>query len=116
MNQDDAAELRRLRWHCRRGMLELDHLLLGFLERGYTALMAEDRTLFKRLLLCQDQDLSDWLMSRRAPSDRELRRMVQHVVAVAGASGSEQAPQTEIMSQTSKQPHNAHEHQPIPSA
>ncbi|MDJ0806588.1 MAG: succinate dehydrogenase assembly factor 2, partial [Gammaproteobacteria bacterium] len=35
---NDDAELNRLRWQCRRGMLELDLLLLGFLETRYPRL------------------------------------------------------------------------------
>lgn len=81
---DDDEELRRLRWHCRRGMLELDHLLLTFLDRGYRALAGDDRARFVRLLECQDQDLSDWLMRRRAGDDPELQRIVDHVVDIAG--------------------------------
>jgi len=44
------AELNRLRWHCRRGMLELDLLLEGFLDEGYTDLDDDGRRLFARLL------------------------------------------------------------------
>lgn len=32
----------RLRWACRRGMLELDVLLMPFVEEGYDALSAEE--------------------------------------------------------------------------
>lgn len=86
-NRDADEEIRRLRWHCRRGMLELDHLLLGFLDHGYTDLDPEARLSFKRLLDCQDQDLSDWLMSRRAPVDPELKAMIQQILKVAAAPG-----------------------------
>lgn len=85
-------EMRRLRWHCRRGMLELDHLLLGFVAHGYFALGAQERKCFKDLLECQDQDLSDWLMARRVPEDPERQAMVQHIVDVAGASKRHDSP------------------------
>jgi len=87
-NPDGGAQLRRLRWHCRRGMLELDHLLLGFLDLGYASLDADQRVLFGRLLECRDQDLSDWLMSRRVPDDPGLDAMVRRIIAVAGASAT----------------------------
>lgn len=75
--------MRRLRWQCRRGMLELDHLLMGFLELGYRDLDPVRRAEFVALLGQQDQDLSDWLMSRRVPEDPRVRDLVRHIVAVA---------------------------------
>ncbi len=75
-------ELRRLRWQCRRGMLELDHLLSGFLDRGYRDLDARGRTEFLALLDNQDQELSDWFMSRSIPEDPVVRDLVRHIVAV----------------------------------
>jgi antitoxin CptB len=75
-------ELRRLRWQCRRGMLELDHLLSGFLDRGYRDLDASGRTEFLALLDNQDQELSDWFMSRSIPEDPVVRDLVRHIVAV----------------------------------
>jgi antitoxin CptB len=75
-------ELRRLRWQCRRGMLELDHLLSGFLDRGYRDLDASGRTEFLALLDNQDQELSDWFMSRSIPDDPVVRDLVRHIVAV----------------------------------
>lgn len=75
-------DLRRLRWQCRRGMLELDHLLSGFLDRGYRDLDASGRTEFLALLDNQDQELSDWFMSRSIPEDPVVRELVRHIVAV----------------------------------
>src|SRR5690554_7350317 len=37
------VEKKRLYWHSRRGMLELDVLLVPFLEEAYPSLDAEDR-------------------------------------------------------------------------
>jgi antitoxin CptB len=76
-------EIRRLRWQCRRGMLELDHLLMRFLELGYRDLDPQRRAQFVELLGCQDQDLSDWFMSRRIPEDTGRADLVRHVVEVA---------------------------------
>lgn len=78
-----AESLRRLRWQCRRGMLELDHLLLSFLERGYGDLDPAGRAEFLELLGEQDQDLSDWFMSRRVPQDAKTAALVDHILAVA---------------------------------
>ena len=81
-----TADLSRLRWQCRRGMLELDHLLLRFLDLGYTDLDADGRAAFTRLLGQQDQDLSDWFMGRRTPEDAETAETIALVLRVASAT------------------------------
>jgi antitoxin CptB len=80
---DTDQEIRRLRWQCRRGMLELDHLLERFLDLGYGDLNASERLTFLLLLDAQDQTLSDWFMARVAPPDREMRALVRRIVEVA---------------------------------
>ncbi len=81
-SSDDEQEIRRLRWQCRRGMLELDHLLDTFLDRGYADLTAEERRSFVRLLGEQDQRLSDWFMARSEPPDPTLRALVERIIEV----------------------------------
>jgi antitoxin CptB len=75
------AETARLRWQCRRGMLELDLLLNRFLETGFTRLEAAGRADFVRLLGYQDQIIHDWLMGRAVPADAALRRLVAAIRA-----------------------------------
>lgn len=89
---DPSAELRRLRWQCRRGMLELDHLLLRFLDLGYPTLDPTRQEQFAALLRRQDQDLSDWFMARREPEDPEVAALVRHIVAVASEPGGSARP------------------------
>jgi antitoxin CptB len=79
---ETELEIRRLRWQCRRGMLELDHLLDRFLDLGYRDSSPAQRLAFVRLLGEQDQRLSDWFMSRTEPPDIELRDLVRHIVGV----------------------------------
>jgi antitoxin CptB len=83
MSAPSEEEIRRLRWQCRRGMLELDHLLLRFLELGYADLDAGRRGELTALLRQEDQDLSDWFMGRREPEDSRVAALVRHIVAVA---------------------------------
>lgn len=69
----------RLRWQCRRGMLELDVLLGGFLEDAYTSLSAQEQALFVKLLECSDQDLFMWLTGKTQPTDPDIILMVEKV-------------------------------------
>ena len=84
MTESSEAVIRRLRWQCRRGMLELDHLLRRFLDLGYSDLDSERQGEFAALLREQDQDLGDWLMGRRDPENAQVAALVRHIIAVAG--------------------------------
>lgn len=69
----------RLRWACRRGMLELDLLLLPFLEQQYDQLTLQQQQDFQQLLSCQDQDLYQWLLGRGVPDQENLQAVAQKV-------------------------------------
>ncbi|HZP89286.1 MAG TPA: succinate dehydrogenase assembly factor 2 [Burkholderiales bacterium] len=58
------GELDRIRWHCRRGLLELDLVLAKFLERWLPALNDEELQAFKRILEQSDNDLWDQICGR----------------------------------------------------
>jgi antitoxin CptB len=61
---NDSVELRRLRWRCRRGLLELDVLLSNFLEQGYPDLSPEEQANFARLIeTTDDAELMRWLVN-----------------------------------------------------
>ena len=66
----------KLKWACRRGMLELDILLEPFVDEAYDALSMEKRAVFQRLLTCEDPDLFAWFMGHKECEDAELADMV----------------------------------------
>lgn len=73
---DKAAPLR---WACRRGMLELDLLLGQFLDNGFQALTAEEKTVFTELLDATDQDLYAWLLGRWPASEPRFEPLLQKI-------------------------------------
>ncbi|HKB60186.1 MAG TPA: succinate dehydrogenase assembly factor 2 [Gallionellaceae bacterium] len=56
-------ELERVRWRCRRGMLELDIVLGRFVERHYEELDKAGREAFDALLDMPDAELWDIITS-----------------------------------------------------
>jgi len=76
----EDVELNRLYWHSRRGMLELDVLLVPFVREVYPHLNDVDRDLYRRLLTCEDQDMFGWFMQRAESEDPELQRMVRMIL------------------------------------
>ena len=62
-----AKDVERLRWRCRRGMLELDLVLAAFLERHAAGLSAQELEQLQQLLDYSDNDLWELVMGRREP-------------------------------------------------
>lgn len=69
----------RLRWACRRGMLELDVLLGNFLTEVYILLTEQEKSLFERLLAENDQNLFMWLTGKEICHDSELAAMIGRI-------------------------------------
>lgn len=72
----DAQELNRLRWQCRRGLLELDLVLERFLERHGDHLQGENLAGFKLLLEYTDNDLLDLIRARAECRDTRLAEVL----------------------------------------
>ena len=77
MSED--AELKRLRWRCRRGMKELDQLLVRWLDSEYASASERERGVFLKLLDCEDDRLWRWFLGYEAPPDAELAALVQRI-------------------------------------
>lgn len=71
--RDESRE--RLRWRCRRGMLELDLLLQNFLDTRFASLPKSSRADFERLLNAADADLAAWLTGVNVPPDDDLKEI-----------------------------------------
>lgn len=79
-----CVEKNRLLWCSRRGMLELDLILMPFLENIYPNLDQADKELYWQLLEEQDQDLYAWFMRREDPANTTLQRIVDIIRANTG--------------------------------
>lgn len=70
-------DLERIRWRCRRGMLELDIVLLDFVEKHYMLLSRSELQQFDTLLNLPDNDLWDMIMERKEVENIKLRPVLQ---------------------------------------
>ncbi|GAB2803771.1 hypothetical protein GCM10027040_35160 [Halomonas shantousis] len=86
----ENVNINRLYWHSRRGMWELDLLLVPFLEHRYRELSSQDQALYRTLIDNEDQDLFVWLMRREWPEDDGLRRIVKMIVEYAETTSNDQ--------------------------
>ena len=67
----------RIKWHCRRGLVELDLLLERFVERHLDGLNASQTEGFKELLAYEDNDLLDMVMGRAEPVNSNLSAVLE---------------------------------------
>tara|TARA_B100000029_G_C17518733_1_gene939011 strand:+ start:495 stop:740 length:246 start_codon:yes stop_codon:yes gene_type:complete len=74
------AEKNRLRWRSRRGMLELDLLLVPFFEAKFEALTEEQQQNFVKLLEQDDPDLIEWFARRERVQDDSLHKLVKMIL------------------------------------
>ncbi|MGO3299185.1 MAG: succinate dehydrogenase assembly factor 2 [Pseudoalteromonas sp.] len=70
----------RIRWACRRGMLELDVLFMPFVEEAFDSLSPSQQAVFQRLLEGDDPDLFAWFMGHKECKDPELKEMVMLIL------------------------------------
>jgi antitoxin CptB len=82
---DNTIEMRQLRWRCRRGMRELDMLLLNYAERRFSAAGAAEQRAFRTLLSLPDPDILALLTGKLAAEDDQLDAVVQCLLATHSA-------------------------------
>ncbi len=79
MDADRAARIGRLRWHCRRALLELDIVFQRFWERQGDAIDEATEAALGRLLQLEDHELWDLVSGRRATDDPQLNGMLERL-------------------------------------
>jgi antitoxin CptB len=72
----------RIRWHCRRGMLELDLVLNAFVERHLDGLDAQELEVFQAVLAYPDPMLLAVVMGHAEPEEVREREIVARLRAV----------------------------------
>ena len=75
-------DIDRIRWHCRRGMLEIDLVLNAFLEQHLQTLSERDMNAFRALLERPDPQLLDFVMGADEPEEDDERSIVARLRAV----------------------------------
>ena len=77
-NQDLLA---KIRWQCRRGMLELDYIFEQYIKNGLTQLTDDELVEFQRFLDNQDPDLFAWFLGYQQPEQDFDKYWVERVLA-----------------------------------
>lgn len=69
----------RLRWGCRRGMLELDLLLLPFFNAHYSQLSLPEQQAFATILEYPDPELYDYLINGQPSDEPNLQALFDKI-------------------------------------
>lgn len=70
-------QFERARWRCRRGLLELDIVLLRFMDRYYMQLDEQGLEQFEQLLALPDNDLWDLITRKQVITNDNLRPILE---------------------------------------
>lgn len=70
---------RRLRWQCRRGMRELDQLLLRYLETDFPAASDTEKAAFRELLTLSDPELVAYLLRGDSTGNPDVDRLLERL-------------------------------------
>ena len=76
------TELDRLRWRCRRGLLENDLILARFLDARGATISDKEVVALDRLLALSDNELWDLLAGRQEPADAAVKPLLDALRAV----------------------------------
>ena len=75
----EAAELKRMLWRCRRGLLELDIMLQPFVAHQYANLSEPELYVFEALLDLPDNTLWDMMSGRLEVEDVAQRALLEKI-------------------------------------
>ena len=78
----DQAALNRLRWRCRRGMLENDLILTRFLDSRGEGLTEAELAALESILQLNDNDLWEVLSGRQEPADAAVIPLLERLKVV----------------------------------
>ncbi len=79
MDDQQRIRLGKLRWHCRRALLELDIVFQRFWERTGDELDEATATTMERLLEMEDHDLWELVSGRSATDDPQMKGLVERL-------------------------------------
>ena len=78
----DRMTYNRAKWHCRRGVRELDVLLERYLEQCYPDASAKELDQFHQLLRCEDSVLQGYFFGGSPPTSNDRRALVDKISAL----------------------------------
>ena len=70
----------RLKWQCRRGMRELDDLLIAYANDCYDAAGPDEKAAFEALLSLPDPEIAAYLLKKQLPDTAPIANVVEQIL------------------------------------
>ncbi len=67
---------KKILWQCRRGLWELDAILIPFVENNFSSMEEEEIDKFRKLLAYEDIEIFDILVNKKPFEDEDLNPIV----------------------------------------
>ena len=77
---------KKILWQCRRGLWELDAILVPFVEKNFSALSSEEVERFRHLLSYEDIGMFDILVNKKPFEDDSLKGIINKIIDFHNAS------------------------------
>ena len=77
---------KKILWQCRRGLWELDAILVPFVEKNFSSLSSEEVERFRHLLSYEDIDMFDILVNKKPFEDDSLKGIINKIIDFHNAS------------------------------
>ena len=71
---------KKILWQCRRGLWELDAILIPFLQNNFATLSDEEIQLFRKLLAYEDIEIFDILVNKKPFGDKSLENIINQII------------------------------------
>ena len=70
---------KKILWQCRRGLWELDAILIPFVEKYFTKMDKKEIDDFRKLLTYEDIEIFDILVNKKPFEDENLEKIVEMI-------------------------------------
>ena len=71
---------KKILWQCRRGLWELDAILVPFVEQSFNDLNEEEIDKFREFLSYEDIEMFDILVNKKGYEDQELESIIERIL------------------------------------
>ena len=71
---------KKILWQCRRGLWELDAILIPFVEENFDDLDSNNQKLFIELLSYEDVEVFDLLVNQKEPLDKSIKPLLDIII------------------------------------
>ena len=71
---------KKILWQCRRGLWELDAILIPFVENNFSSMEEEEIDKFRKLLAYEDIEIFDILVNKKPFEDEDLTPIVSKIL------------------------------------